>query len=288
MGNAIRTDYLPRGDVTLFRSGAYVRAWTGKTDASRGSRLLDALEAATSGDLVCMGPGTFNGGADVYDVPNGVSLVGSGQGVTTLSTTSGTKASVCPGNSSLIQDITISVGSGGYPLGSLVATGQKSSTGVVYRNIATLGGIDGIIYTHTASTPTFTAYDCYFKSGWDTCFAKACVGLLLNCTFEANPAHGAGAFGYGQQCNGPQVNDSGADLTVIGGKVKVSGGSGNNRGALCTLGVLRMLDVLVDASGTGAFGLVRAGGTLLAGAIATPTGIAPTTSGVVTWQVAGS
>ena len=58
---AQRTDFVPRSDVVLYRAGGFVRPFnaTANTAVARGTALLAAKAAATSGDLIWVGPGSF-------------------------------------------------------------------------------------------------------------------------------------------------------------------------------------------------------------------------------------
>ena len=60
MGTAFRTDFVPKGDVTLYQAGGKVRAWHGSTAAARGALLLTVRGLAVSGDTIVVGPGSYD------------------------------------------------------------------------------------------------------------------------------------------------------------------------------------------------------------------------------------
>lgn len=68
---AIRTDYVPRGEIAIYRAGSYVRAVpSGTSAATRGAALVTAKGLATSGDTIVVGPGSYTVTANL--LKNGV------------------------------------------------------------------------------------------------------------------------------------------------------------------------------------------------------------------------
>lgn len=60
MSQAIRTDFVPKGDVCIYSPGGIVRSvGSAATAALRGALLVTAKGSATSGDTVVVGPGTY-------------------------------------------------------------------------------------------------------------------------------------------------------------------------------------------------------------------------------------
>ena len=57
---AYPTNFVPKADIAIYRTGAYVRSYPGgATAATRGTALLTARTAAASGDTIVVGPGAY-------------------------------------------------------------------------------------------------------------------------------------------------------------------------------------------------------------------------------------
>jgi len=96
-----RTDFVPLAPVRLVRPNGQVRSFGlgAASDSARGTALVDALEAWSSGDAIKLGPGTFEGQASAsptLTVTDGESIVIRGAGIdrTIIKKASGTNPSL--------------------------------------------------------------------------------------------------------------------------------------------------------------------------------------------------
>jgi len=139
---------------------------------------IAAAAAAQSGDLIVLGPGTFNIGGTQLALPSGVSMTGAGPG---LLITPGTSAdsftpsggtiieasevsgnqyvSVLPGSNCTISNLTIWMPSSSaattFPTG--FGKGDTGGTNVTLENVQVIGSSDGV-YLSNAFGNTPTAY----------------------------------------------------------------------------------------------------------------------------------
>lgn len=79
---AYPTNCIPKGDVTLYRAGAYVRSWTGKTAAQRGTALLSSSAASLANDTLVIGPGTFDIASTAITILGGQTFILCGSTIT--------------------------------------------------------------------------------------------------------------------------------------------------------------------------------------------------------------
>lgn len=153
-----------------------------------------AVSAAADGDLILVGPGTFAEGDAVLDLTGdlgtlGVSLVGSGLDVTTITSTADYSVSgpiVKPGNQSLIADLTITdAGSNGAALGAVAAS--TAFTNAVIRSVRAYGIADGLLFSGV--TCSASVYGSRISSAVDAVRINHTDGRLdlYDCDIESLP-----------------------------------------------------------------------------------------------------
>jgi hypothetical protein len=131
------------------------------------------IEAASAGTLVRLGPGTHALGANVVNVPDGVSVTGCGMGVTTITSTTDsledeTGAIFCPGSNGYYADFTVAATSFDntkfqVPFGWFVF--QSASTNILVERVETYALVDGFYFDEGSSIVHMR--DCVARSNWD-------------------------------------------------------------------------------------------------------------------------
>jgi hypothetical protein len=113
-----------------------------------------ALAASSAGDVVYVGPGTYAQGATPLTIPSNVTLIGSGADYTIITSTinnSLNRASVEPGTSSVISNVTIqNTAANGTPFG--VLTSSSAFTSAFMSGCKLIGNSDGIVVNRTGTT----------------------------------------------------------------------------------------------------------------------------------------
>jgi hypothetical protein len=162
--------------------GATYRDASADSDATRGAALIAAVAAAPSGSTIVVGGGTFALGNAVLALPNGVSLRGSGIGVTRITSTANLltlgPAVQCQGSTSSVRQMTIEVSNGGVNTRYTACVGLYQGVGlqftaVRYEDLELIGDTD-CMYGGGA----ITARRIRFQSRWD--------GLFLPSEYAAN------------------------------------------------------------------------------------------------------
>jgi hypothetical protein len=181
---------------------------TGGSDATgtRGDKakpyatIQAALTAASAGDLVSVGPGTWDlgsagTGTNRIVIPANVSLQGAGQGITIiksdlLGTSSPFTGFIVPGNNTVIRDlsaIAYKVGGGTQhtcPLRLASGASDPSYTNVRWENCHLYGLSDTIIAT-SGSFGDHLFVNCLFESANDTIMWQSASNLVLvNCALR--------------------------------------------------------------------------------------------------------
>jgi hypothetical protein len=168
------------------------------TAAARGSWLSDAVAAASSGDVFQLGPTSFDLANDRLLFPAGVSMMGAGIGLTTI-TGSLVKTGgsiIRPGTGSIIKGFTFTgtAAAGVYqlPIGWYLSTdGASVFSDATIEDVRTVCGSDGI-YMSYATTPgsglpancILRLKNCIFESWYDTTNIYGGVTLEIdNCQF---------------------------------------------------------------------------------------------------------
>jgi hypothetical protein len=187
-GNTLYVDAVNGNDGTGTR---------GRTDKPY-LTIAAAFTAASSGDVVMVGPGTFNVSAQIIQ-PSGVNLIGAGMDVTKIVSTlnSNTAASYVPGTNAITADLTI------QDTGALASTvgaigSDTAFTNAVFQRVKIKGNPDGVIITANG-TRSIKFYDCVVSTNYDTVVTTTNGGNTLsvefwNCDFSAdssltNPTH---------------------------------------------------------------------------------------------------
>jgi len=108
------------------------------------------IEAASAGDMVLLGPGTFALGTNTIGAPAGVSVIGAGRSVTIITSEKTGECTVNPGSNSLWADFTIQHLAVGLPFGAQEGGGDSAFTDVVLRRVHLKNG-RGIQILHTTA-----------------------------------------------------------------------------------------------------------------------------------------
>lgn len=187
-----------------------------------------AATGITSGDVIKVGAGTFNETQSVI-LPDGVSLVGSGQGVSIISSNVPvvTGACVVVGSNATIADLTIrgtlDAGSSYQrPLGS-----KTNATGIVLYNLNVSGDSDGLQMGSSAAGVFMRAYACTFTGKLDACQVTRGVAEFYNCAAVATGPSNGGTYTGGVTAVGNNVSNF-ATVYWFGGSVAADGASATN------------------------------------------------------------
>jgi hypothetical protein len=161
------------------------------TDLGPYQTITHALSVATLGQCVVVGPGNYNVAQVVC--PNGVSLVGSGMDITTLTCTgsNGQGPCVIVGTGTVVSDLTINSATGQNipPIGfqaQAIRGSTQTSTLFYLRRIRAIGNVDSLYLSYGAlaiGSTTYTCEDCWFTSFYDTVQHVVNAGGSFNFTF---------------------------------------------------------------------------------------------------------
>jgi hypothetical protein len=229
-------------------------------DTAWNTALKTKIEAASAGDVVIIGPGTYAIGDAVINVPNGVSVHGSGMDATRITSTADlTVASrgpiIKPGSDSVWQDMTIHgiLTDGTYQaaIGTRGGAGQAAFTNAVGRRLRLTADSDGAYVFHSSAC-SLTLIDCIIETKYDAivAFAANNIVTVINTPLivtgpsatASGESNGVVAFGNGlvRLFNCPvRVTDGGAvhtfgfynqangTIEVFGGSIYTSGSAGD-------------------------------------------------------------
>jgi len=172
------------------------------------------IEAATAGDLVLIGPGTFALGNNGIVEPDGVVVCGSGMDVTVLTSTKNTTAAIFkPGTNGGLSDLTIHGINTDWtyqrPLG--LATGQSPYTNAVGKRLHIIAYSDGYYATGDSATSMYLE-DCWIEAKYDciNCYSANQALTIRNSILTA-----IGPFG-----SSPDLNYARAIVADNGGIVR--------------------------------------------------------------------
>jgi hypothetical protein len=165
--------YQPAPVALIRPSGAQVTYGYGaSTDVMRGTALRAAVTASVSGDLISVGPGTFDIDT-LMTLPAGVDLVGSGLGVTIIRGSSllASDGMLRTGADCLVADLTLDTLTGNeavYAGGGLGWFDMSHLEGSVrVERVHVLGSHDCVMIAFQAGTSTeLTFIDCLFETRW--------------------------------------------------------------------------------------------------------------------------
>lgn len=142
---------LQNGDITEFRPAD-------DTDLERGISLLAAITAAAATPdpiAILIGPGRFDTDTTYINLPNKVSLLGSGNRATILTGTIGLSATGClinPGDDSTLADFRVEQATDGALRGAIGAkNAQKAFLRCTIRNVDIEGGSDGFYISRSGN-----------------------------------------------------------------------------------------------------------------------------------------
>jgi hypothetical protein len=239
-----------------------------------------AVAAASSGDIVQVGPGTFAQGATALQLPANVSLSGSGIGVTTITSTVSTTTHACliPGTGSVVSDLTVSGNSAlSPPLG--IGTSDTVFTNAILFRVSAINTGGDAFHFGNAGTYSLKAYDCIGSGATDCLYPGTGTSDLefWNCSFSTDG--GSSNDSIGVLCGSGTTRLFNCKITTAN-----AGAGSKNYSLWAGGGNLEAHNVRIkrDASGLSPFDLFRNSGTLSVENISRDDGAALTTSGTFT------
>jgi len=254
---------------------------------TRHSTVSAAFSAASSGDLIKIGPSTFTENSGVT-VPDGVTVKGvPGLSKITSSLNTSNNAVFRPGQDSIIEDLIVeSTGGSCAPIGIL--PNDTAVTGVIFRRVKTIGEIDGFKIGN-AGTTSFTCYDCICEAGNITTGTIDCLAITSgsnnvieawNCDLIVTGTGSAFCTTRGVCATAGTIRLFGAKITTTG-----AGSSGSNFGLFCNGGTLEAHNVRIKRSATGLnqADASQSSGTLAIDNVVRDDGAELVTSGTITY-----
>jgi hypothetical protein len=135
--------------------------WIDTTDTAK-----TVIEAATTGTLCILAPGTHAVGNNHIYVPDGVSVVGSGIDTTLMTVSYTAGVSFKPGSRSRISDFTLQNTAAGIPFGSDIPSGAFQNAVIERFKISSTSAIDGI-YVSNGTACSAVLKDVIIESPFD-------------------------------------------------------------------------------------------------------------------------
>ena len=156
-------------------------------DLTAGAGVKTDVEAATAGDAVHIGAGTFAIGNNRTSVPTGVKVQGAGIDLTTLtSTKAGGLSAWLPASQTELSDCTLDTSATAAAIAfGIVSIVDAAASKVVLRRVKIVADYDAL-YVNNLSACTLDAYDCIFSGKYDSVvsFSGNHVLNLYNCTIN--------------------------------------------------------------------------------------------------------
>jgi len=233
---------------------------TAKKTAGAGVKTV--IEAASAGDLVLIGAGTFTIGNAVINTPDGVSIEGAGKDATRITSTAENAAIVQPPSGAIIRSLTIEGlndnGTYQMPLGSIESAGQSAFTNSRAENIRLIADADGLYVNHSGVC-SLVLYNCEVETKFDCVYLQGNASHTLfmdQVTLRSDgpssiaSSSGRAIMSIGSIINGVNCNlwaknadQSSYGIFATGGTITLRGGSiygedyvaYNNVGATITL-----------------------------------------------------
>jgi hypothetical protein len=208
---------------TIFVDGTSGNNSTGvRGDEAKPFLTISAATAiALAGDTIFLRPGTYTENTTGVELPNDVSMTGSGRGVSVIQSTMLGSASpfhgvVAPGNNSVIRDLSIigvsPSGTGNEHVNAISrrSGATKSWTNVLIQNCHLYGLADCVIAGAGISLGNMTFIDCLLEAQNDVFMWQSPTdAVLINCELRHTTTGGAN-LGLG----GNGIYDGGAGGTV--------------------------------------------------------------------------
>ena len=184
-----------------------------------------AVAAASSGDVVRVGPGTFAFGTTKLQMPAGVSMIGSGIDVSIITQTSvsAVHALIAPASNTTIEGFTIGSDLGtnaspGAPIGCMGS--DTAASNVTIRNCKFIGNTDGFYFSNAGTYGNWKVYDSIVSTTWDTIFVNAAgtpgIFEFYNCTFLSDGSVVTGGT------NASGVNSAAGTTRIYGGRITIT------------------------------------------------------------------
>lgn len=167
------------------------------SNGHRGTALISAVGASTSGDTIKLGAGVYDVDGTPITLPNGVSLIGLGPKATTITgsvSLSGVGALINPGSDSVIADFSITLPTDATLRAAIGARNyQTPFANVVIRNIHASGGSDGFYISTAGGEYSATLYNCVFDTSYDNLVAVGADVKIraFGCKFRVSGNHPA-------------------------------------------------------------------------------------------------
>lgn len=169
------------GVVRLLHPNGTSTYFQGTDDTTRGTALFTAVNTAQAYDTIYIGSGVFALGNNVLNVPDYVSMFGSGIETTNITSTNSSNqvlkagAIVRPGSYATLGYLTIqhtqTTALYQYPLGFVTKVGQQPVVNAIITSVHVIGQTDGIFLDNTKAGTThysMKVFDSLLESQWDT------------------------------------------------------------------------------------------------------------------------
>lgn len=150
---------------------------------------------ATNGDTIFVGPGVYLGDSTQKGITNGVTIIGSGIGVTTIQSS---KLDLYGGN--VLANFT-----------TTVVPSPNAGTNYLY-NLKVFSGADALLVNGGYNY----YYDCYFASAWDVLSVLGGTNYFYNCYAYSTNVGGSNPTGRGLVINGGTAVMYGGCIEVLG------------------------------------------------------------------------
>ncbi len=229
--------------------------------------ITNAMAASLFGDMVFLYPGIYVITNTSIVVSNGVSLVGSGRGVSILqncisNTFNDAQLGACihPGSGSKTADLTITnifkdtkhqATWGVIPVGGLDAV-----TNAIVENVDMYGDYDAFYWGAFLTPSSFEVRSCYIEGKIDSFAiftATTVTGKVYNTTINTK---GPAVFGSGGgNAKGINIGNPGIGIEFYHSTILCSGSTVENLGVSCNLadnGAIKLVNTFVRAQDTGA------------------------------------
>ncbi len=142
----------------------------GLSPATAFTNVKTTIEAASAGDVVLIGPGTYALGNNVIGIPAGVKVVGSGIDTTVITSTQ-VSVIIKPGDNTEFSDCTVqgiaAAGEFQFPYGTHEDHGKSAFTNAVIRRVKLIAEADCFYVRHSTAC-TCLAEDIICESNFDS------------------------------------------------------------------------------------------------------------------------
>lgn len=236
------TDYVAPGVVVIYNKGG---TWTSyaasaNTDAARGTALLAAIAAWTSGDVIVIGPGDYDIVTSFITFQPSMWIHGAGIDVTRIlgqyhspALVTNSNCVVALATNCRLSDLTIYANNATQQVSPIGAAHNDSAyTGAVVERVKIIGSVDCVHYVGNTGVFSARYEDCIFVSDFDTinilAIDSASVIEFVNCESTAVYSGGVNWPSYagsiGDRCRSLNVANTNCTVIVRGDRSKYTAG----------------------------------------------------------------